>query len=253
MQQAPNYCTPAPEARLDGIHLDQHKRLSKKSKSGSSEKEKWFEIWDILFPENPRPASPYIDSRLSACCSTLREHWQNSGPEILLQVMRDSGILSGAELDETARHEALRRVLAQGLDTIWDLWISREGSSQPTLSRSSSSSGRRGNTENSGAVSSATPAMSFEDSALGSQLHESETSGASRGSMGEANTDFAIAPSQSYPSSMHLDPLPASNTSIFPAHDVYPQFDTAQAGDLSELFFDAGLDTLLDWPEQYQD
>ena len=77
-------------SELAGITHSQKVKLSKKSNPALTEEGQWFMIWDTLFPKVERPFSAYIDSELSADLCLFREHWQNSGQEILLDVLKSS-------------------------------------------------------------------------------------------------------------------------------------------------------------------
>ncbi|KAK9799991.1 putative C2H2-type domain-containing protein [Seiridium cardinale] len=115
-------CQREPGASLDGLLPEQHFQLSRKPKLTLSEKEKWFRIWEIVFPGRKRPHSPYIDRRLTDCCATFREHWQNRGLDILNQELRDSNIISIDGADEETRRQALQAVLTRGFDLIVESW-----------------------------------------------------------------------------------------------------------------------------------
>ncbi|ETS78521.1 hypothetical protein PFICI_10583 [Pestalotiopsis fici W106-1] len=115
-------CIRVPGMQLDGISPDQQLQLSRKPKLTLTEEERWYRIWDIVLPHDPRPKSPYIDSQLSDCCARFREHWQNLGPELLLREIQSSGVLASAAMDEATTARLLRRILARGLDMIWESW-----------------------------------------------------------------------------------------------------------------------------------
>ncbi|KAK0662117.1 hypothetical protein QBC41DRAFT_188636, partial [Cercophora samala] len=51
----------------------QSNQLSKSSRRYLSETEKWFAVWDMLFPDHRQPESPDIDSTLSAELNSFRE------------------------------------------------------------------------------------------------------------------------------------------------------------------------------------
>jgi hypothetical protein len=135
-------CRREPHAQLDGISHSQHRELCKKSNPAFTEENQWFAIWDILFPESERPFSAYIDSELSVDLCLFREHWQNSGQDALLDVLRSNQWVSmSAEELETQG----RRILAEGLDRIYEDWLSSRSSvtteSQSAASSANSSSG----------------------------------------------------------------------------------------------------------------
>jgi 5-methylcytosine-specific restriction endonuclease McrA len=54
-----------------------------------SEEEKWFYIWDIVFPTTPHPASPYLSSPLERETVALRSFWQSAGPELVAEALKE--------------------------------------------------------------------------------------------------------------------------------------------------------------------
>ncbi|KAH8645768.1 hypothetical protein BX600DRAFT_534207 [Xylariales sp. PMI_506] len=179
-------CTRNPEAQLDGLSHKQRSAISAKVKDACNEEQKWFKIWDIVFPEHQRPSSPFIDDRLSACCSLFREHWQNHGPDILLQEMRASESHNltqdvDVDLNEETRNRALRQVFARGLDAILNSWNPPFGSSSEGSSEHRSLVPLRDRqTTNTGPTRSGmTPESSFLDSALDLQTYETNEASSS--------------------------------------------------------------------------
>lgn len=51
------------EFKLEGMNLEQQEALRRTSRFAGHE-ERWYQIWDILFPGEPRPESPYVDDAL---------------------------------------------------------------------------------------------------------------------------------------------------------------------------------------------
>ena len=145
-------CRREPHAQLDGISHSQHRELCRKSNPAFTEENQWFAIWDILFPGSERPFSAYIDSELSEDLCLFREHWQNSGQDVLWDVLRSNQWVSmSAEERETQG----RSILAGGLDRIYEDWLSSRSpvttESQPAASSASYSRGiaRTGSTRSS--------------------------------------------------------------------------------------------------------
>lgn len=73
-------CTREATSKLEGISQTQSKQLSRKSR-GTLE-DQWFAMWDILFPNEPRPLSIYIDSDQSKDFCLMREFSQRRGVSI---------------------------------------------------------------------------------------------------------------------------------------------------------------------------
>ncbi|SPQ24621.1 67585750-113b-4780-a839-bc8f1f764144 [Thermothielavioides terrestris] len=89
--------------RFPGITHQQQRELSRRSKPNLSEPERWFAIWDIVFPGRPRPASPYIDTDLSEDLCQFKEFAEAFGPAIVATQMQVR--LADAEPGEAAEEE----------------------------------------------------------------------------------------------------------------------------------------------------
>lgn len=123
MQPSGYFCTPNPSGRLDGISPQQQLQLSKKSRHpASSEKDKWFAIWAILFPGYPPPRSPYVDTQLTEDLARFQEHCLRAGPDLVAQEVVASGVLSVTELTDETRGDILRRAIAAGLNIMINDW-----------------------------------------------------------------------------------------------------------------------------------
>ncbi|KAK1752679.1 hypothetical protein QBC47DRAFT_432306 [Echria macrotheca] len=151
----------------------QQGELHKKSKA-DTERDKWFDVWDILFPGIPRPSSPFIDERVSDDFRLFREYAGHRGRAVLLEQLRAAGFnppsassppqddsmqefLSQDAL-ETYRLEAVERALEFFMDDFLSM-SSSPSSECPASERGNSMSAP----ESSGR---ATPASSFADSGM---------------------------------------------------------------------------------------
>ncbi|KAK2601632.1 hypothetical protein QQS21_004782 [Conoideocrella luteorostrata] len=155
-------CTPNPSERLDGITIHQNRLLSQKSRS-LNEKDKWFDIWDILFPSCPRPSSPYVDVQLAEDCALFQEYSLKAGPDLVAQEIEASDALS-TELAEDDRRELLRRAIAAGLIAIVETWSQTQEHPMNRNSNALLCSGRQGDEDLSGIGLSVTPIGSAPDS-----------------------------------------------------------------------------------------
>jgi hypothetical protein len=145
------------------ITRSQQGELHKKSKA-DTERDKWFDIWDILFPGAPRPSSPFIDESMSDDFRHFREYAGRRGRTVLLERLRaagfthqqDEGALFSEDAVESYRLEAVERALDFIMD---DFLVNRPSSESSTGGRESSGLGRPGR---------ATPTSSFADSGIDS-------------------------------------------------------------------------------------
>ncbi|KAI0386973.1 hypothetical protein F5Y04DRAFT_242709 [Hypomontagnella monticulosa] len=142
MREETGRCRWDPSARLDGISHQQHRELSRKSKTELSEAEKWFAIWDIVFPGRPKPTSPYMDPGLSEDFCNFREFSQSRGPAILAEELQSRGLF----MPQDGTESALQVAIARGFNTLFEEWLSNQDASpQPPAPSGSSpvASGRR--------------------------------------------------------------------------------------------------------------
>ncbi|KAK0620545.1 hypothetical protein B0T14DRAFT_233851 [Immersiella caudata] len=146
------------------ITRSQQGELHKKSKA-DTERDKWFDVWDILFPGVPRPPSPFIDESVSEDFRHFREYAGRRGRTILLERLRMAGFahqqdgLFSEDSMESYRLEAVERALDFIMD---DFLADRASSERSAIGRGSSGPGSPGR---------ATPASSLADSGMGMSLN----------------------------------------------------------------------------------
>lgn len=124
-------CQVRPRPQWEGVSETQKRQLQKKVPTKMSEKEQWFTIWDVIFPELPRPQSPYIDSELSEELLAFKDFATSQGSEILVSYLRDAEY--APELGDQS-HELptfLGTLVADGLQIIFERYAeARETESQ---------------------------------------------------------------------------------------------------------------------------
>ncbi|KAK1498124.1 hypothetical protein CCUS01_12900 [Colletotrichum cuscutae] len=151
-------CQLPPKGRtLDGISHRQSRDLSRKANAELSEEKQWFAIWDIVFPQKPRPESAYLDSALAMQVCLFREHCARHAEPLLVQNLRAAGLLDEGRV-AADQEQLLRRVISESLDSFCDTF-STNGSSDSGIGRN------RNLTRNE------TPAASLVDSGIGIGSH----------------------------------------------------------------------------------
>lgn len=73
---------------FEGISEEQKNRLNKSSSRGLDPQEQWFEMWDIIFPDEPRPSSAWVGSYMEEMILLLRSMWNHKNSSILAKVQR---------------------------------------------------------------------------------------------------------------------------------------------------------------------
>ena len=130
--------------RFPGITHEQRHQLSMKSNSKLSEADKWFAIWDILFPEQPRPATPYLEGSLSKHMRQFREFSQARSPAIIAAEIEAGGQMRAANLEQA---------ILRGLTLLFEHWLAERaslpqlGSAAPSATATSNESPPPGSTD----------------------------------------------------------------------------------------------------------
>ncbi|KAI1643011.1 uncharacterized protein F4817DRAFT_320204 [Daldinia loculata] len=82
-------CSPRPKTDLEGITPTQQKQLERRSDKQLSKPEQWYAIYTILFPGQPHPDSPYLESDLSSELLLLQKFIATDGLEIVERKARE--------------------------------------------------------------------------------------------------------------------------------------------------------------------
>ena len=122
-------CSRAPGSQLDGISPTTDRILRGRANPKLSTEEQWFDIWSLLFPDKPRPFSPYNDPVLSADIGDFREYWQNHSHDALDDIIGE--LESNGEVN---RQIHARRILVMGINRIYnDFMASQEATPSPDV------------------------------------------------------------------------------------------------------------------------
>lgn len=218
-------CVRDPTAKLEGISHSQKDQLSRKFR-GSGE-EQWYHIWDILFPEYPRPASIYIDNSLSEDFCQIREICQREGIGILIEELSASGLVRRTG----ATDELLYMTLQRAMDFIFGNYV---------LGRSPGSEE---------ALPSLLSTPNEPDSA--SLLVDPGTVGGSSTASGVATGSNLF--SESHQSSSMQSWMVDGNDAIFPQYSHHPVQQSQGSGlrtTLSSTFGDFHIRNTESWPAE---
>jgi hypothetical protein len=119
----------------------QQRELSKKSKL-APEPERWFAVWHILFPDHPRPPSPYYIDVGSSDLRLFREYARGRGRTLLLQELQAAEFREpGVSLSEEAQESYTLNAIHQALDSLIQGFLSVCPSLNFPLPRSSGNGG----------------------------------------------------------------------------------------------------------------
>jgi len=95
-------------------------KTAEQSESPSSpEVDKWFELWDILFPHIPRPGLVYLSAPRERELVSMRRFWRRTGPELVANVLQGREMLRWNDLGEEAALVALHATVLEGMMESW--------------------------------------------------------------------------------------------------------------------------------------
>ncbi|KAI1802937.1 hypothetical protein F4811DRAFT_526977 [Daldinia bambusicola] len=83
-------CTPSTESELDGLSEKQRRKLNQNANRGRNDVERWYCMWDTIFPGEPRPLSPYLSSGRQELLPLLRSFWNEKHQHIIRKVLQES-------------------------------------------------------------------------------------------------------------------------------------------------------------------
>jgi len=89
-------CGVKDRAPLRWISDVQIQKLGKNINRGKSIVEQWYDIWDIVFPCEPRPKSIYLSNGLEDRMRRVRNIWATQKANILPQAYQDDQVVEGA-------------------------------------------------------------------------------------------------------------------------------------------------------------
>lgn len=102
----------------EGLTMEQRRRLSERLSSKLTDEERWYAVFEIVFPGHPHPATPYVDPDMSEDLSSFRDHIAREGPRILAEECRRAeGTCS-----------SLEATMRRGLEQISSSWFSYRSS-----------------------------------------------------------------------------------------------------------------------------
>ena len=79
------------------LSKEQKKALGKKSDPSETHAQQWYTIWKILFPNEQKPNSPYIESHRSEELSSLCQFWKTDAPDAMRETLQRLGFATCEE------------------------------------------------------------------------------------------------------------------------------------------------------------
>ncbi len=87
-------CHPPPggvSVDIEGVTLTQRTALSRRVDRGLDEASQWFSVWEILFPNFPRPRSPYLSTEYGGeVLDIVQDYWQRHKDTLVAEVVQSA-------------------------------------------------------------------------------------------------------------------------------------------------------------------
>ncbi|KAK0658040.1 hypothetical protein B0T16DRAFT_402925 [Cercophora newfieldiana] len=113
--------------RKKWLFESEKERLARRSK-GAPEKQ-WYAMWEVIFPREIPPDSPYLDESLCEHLSPFRSFLETQGPDIIQQ----SGLVGSQGQQTGFEPVQIRQLLQLGFQRIYNEWVSNQHHSfEPT-------------------------------------------------------------------------------------------------------------------------
>lgn len=109
---------------LSWISYEQRNELHKKSKPNTGGEDQWFAIWEVLFPRHQRPSSVYMDTKLALGLRRFRQHCVIQGPSVITEMIESDPAWLSSDMSEEQRRIILRRAIAEGINNLFEDWLS---------------------------------------------------------------------------------------------------------------------------------
>jgi hypothetical protein len=104
-------CLPQPKVELEGVTAIQQEQLEGRVDRKLSKPDQWYSIYSILFPNCPRPSSPYLESSLSVELLSFQKFMAFDGLQIVDRKAREQ--IPGDLMPHVDEIAAFSRILFQ--------------------------------------------------------------------------------------------------------------------------------------------
>jgi len=123
-QRSDSECEVNPEVHEAGtITTEQRKLLGARPKGKQTAEERWFLVWDIIFPGKRRPQSPYIYPGLSGELQSLREFFSSHGNGIFERQLASQQARLETVTGEAIGDEQKRQLIDTWCEEVFRQWV----------------------------------------------------------------------------------------------------------------------------------
>ncbi|KAI9164158.1 Vegetative incompatibility protein [Paramyrothecium foliicola] len=85
-------CTKQSLPNFVGITQSQMHKLARRACKSTPEQEQWFEVWNIVFPGEPKPENGFLSGRVESWVCSVRDYWADMGQYIIAQFLLEKGM-----------------------------------------------------------------------------------------------------------------------------------------------------------------
>lgn len=112
----------------EGVTDYEDEQLNREEKQGLSEDERWFQIWDIIFPGMERPPSTSYTGEQEVSVSKFRQFWMQDGQEMVANFLEKKDCQNYSIQNEERKLQAIYdRVMEMVVDRIFDTFRDSTG------------------------------------------------------------------------------------------------------------------------------
>ncbi|KAI3554014.1 hypothetical protein CABS02_05733 [Colletotrichum abscissum] len=104
------------QVNYEGISEDQSRQLTRKVDRRLSEEQQWFSVWDIVFPDVPRPESAYLGNQIEESMVMIHDFWDANGKALVSDALWERGLIPEPNVSDDEGE--LESFLAETLESV---------------------------------------------------------------------------------------------------------------------------------------
>ncbi|KZL66330.1 HET and ankyrin domain protein [Colletotrichum tofieldiae] len=109
-------CLPKDQIIFEGISDEQRELFSQKVDRRLSEEQQWFSVWDIVFPDVPRPGSAYLGNQIEESMVLIHDFWDANGRTLVADALLKRGVVQSSRGSEDEGE--FRAFLSETLESV---------------------------------------------------------------------------------------------------------------------------------------
>ncbi|KAK1729798.1 uncharacterized protein BDZ83DRAFT_788777 [Colletotrichum acutatum] len=109
-------CSLQDHVGYEGISEDQSRQLTRKVDRRLSEEQQWYSVWDIVFPDVPRPESAYLGNQIEESMVMIHDYWDANGRALVSDALWERGLIPEPNVSDDEGE--LESFLAETLESV---------------------------------------------------------------------------------------------------------------------------------------